>query len=170
MEFTGMKLPGRIIIITGVCAASFAGGAIVGSCSKEPETKIEIEYRDKPVIEYKYIKVPMTYDEFRKCYESPIRISGMMDGIFLTVKAEDACKKTTQKFKLNVKQKDEKNIIQCNYVHLFSMRETMSMDIGANISYYRKIFSFNKISFGLGGGFTITNHSAGINAGLLTQF
>ena len=160
------------IIVVGVicCVAGLVTGLLIAGCQPKPKPEIRIVEKEKPVI--KYIVIPTTCVEFEKCFSQPIIVTGKMNGMIFSVLASDGCKETGEDFKLNIVNKiiEQRNIIQLQYIHMISFNGKFGMDMGANISYYRRLLIFKTWSFGIGAGITATNHSAGINAGAMIQF
>jgi hypothetical protein len=159
-----------VVIVIIICTGCFIGGIATERCTSVPKEIIRIVGIEKPVI--KYIKVPTTCKEFQNCYKQPIQIDGkIVDAVWFLATATDSCKTSSRRFKLEAKRiMDNPNIIQLQYIHFFNFRETLSMDMGANVSYYRKLISIGKCQFGIGGGVSVTNNSAGLNVGTMFQF
>lgn len=159
----------KYIIIAVVCAGLFGGGIVLGRFTSKPVDKIKIVEKKVPVT--KYISVPATCDDYKDCYTNSIEIfPKMTDNLWMSITASDKCKSTTQSFKLGGTAKPAENILSLNYVHNLRWENKLIMDMGANLSYYRMFIHTAKLSFGLGGGVTITNHSFGFTAGPIFQF
>jgi hypothetical protein len=159
----------KYIVVVVLCTGCFIAGITAERCSSVPIETIRIVEKEKPVI--KYIKVPSTCEEYMACYKEPIVIDGkMVDAVWFLATATDTCKSTERKFRLDVSVKRNPNLVQLQYVHFFTFRNGFGMDIGGNLSYYRTLLDFGKFQFGIGGGLTVTNHSAGLNLGTSFQF
>lgn len=159
----------RYVIYIIIIIAIYVSGFMSAKYFIKPIETIRIVEKFKEVS--KYIKIPMNCDEYKKCYDNQITIDGeIFDNVLFKALASDGCKETERVFKLHGKTKINPNIILLNYIHMVEFNNGIGMAMGGNISYYRLLFPFSKFNIGLGGGLTITNHSAGLQVGTAIQF
>jgi len=158
----------KYIVVFVICAGCFAGGIFTERCTSVPIERIRIVEKLKQVT--KYVTMPTTCEDFKECFYQEIMIDGkVVEQVYFLVTATDNCKLTERKFKMDGTAKINPNLMLINYVHMFNFQNSM-MDIGGSLSYYRILYTGNKFNFGLGGGATVTNHSAGLQLGGIFQF
>jgi len=144
----------------------FLSGLILGiiGCWFFQKENIKIIKEEVIKTEYKKIVEPTDMPALWECYKSTININGKIKNNEMIVSAEDSCKRTIKKFKLNSISK--KNMITFNYGHFLKTNLVQNF----SIMYYREL-AFN---IGLGCGLTFqqknNNSDIGWQIGAMYKF
>ncbi len=80
----------KIFIFVVSITLTFFLGFFIGWLSKMPKDNIVV--KEVKVKDTVYIKVPVTMQEYKECYESKINIQARAEGDILHIRAYDSCK------------------------------------------------------------------------------
>jgi len=90
------------IAILVILAIAFGVGYVVGRYV----TKQDVIIKEVTVTKTKYIKVPVTMEQYKECYESPIHIQTTAVDNIIRVRAFDECKEATADIEVGTQTKD----------------------------------------------------------------
>lgn len=95
-----------------------------------------------------YIKVPVTLEEYKNCYDSPLNIDGTAKNNSLVVVCGDDCKTKSKTFYLTVKNDLKRSFI---FSPVVGYSFTGMINYGGEVQFFYRLFD----RFSLGGGIEI---------------